>query len=109
MAAIPGVTVQQGITDAVGAPAIGVSDDGGYDQLLLDPVSYQVIGLLERSTESGPKRAPLSPKELAKLPKAEQQQILRKMKTAPPELRKGTVVFSVAYTQVSEVSGPGVR
>jgi hypothetical protein len=109
MAAIPGVTVQQGITDAAGAPAIGVSDDGGYDQLLLDPVSYQVIGQLARSTENGPKRHVLSPKELAKLPKAEQQQILRKMKTAPPELRKGTVVFSVAYTRVSEVSGPGVR
>jgi len=108
MGAIPGVTVQRGIADAAGAPAIGVSDDGGYDQLLLNPASYQVIGQLARSTENGPKSAGL-PRGFAKLPRAQQQQILRKMKTAPPPLRKGTVVFSVAYQQVSEVSGPGVR
>jgi hypothetical protein len=108
MAAIPGVTVQRGITDAAGAPAIGVSDDGGYDQILLDPVSYQVIGQLARSTENSPKPAGL-PRGFAKLPKAEQQQVLQKMKTAPPPLRRGAIVFSVAYKQVSEVSGPGVR
>jgi len=96
------------LAGAAGAPAIGVSDDGGYDQLLLNPASYQVIGQLARSTENGPKSAGL-PRGFAKLPRAQQQQILRKMKTAPPPLRKGTVVFSVAYQQVSEVSGPGVR
>ena len=107
MAAIPGVTVQRGITDAAGNPAIGVSDDGGYDQLLLDPVSYQVTGLRQLSTGIGPLVAP-SPQQLAKFPKAEQQQILRKVKTQqwPP---KGTVVQSLAYAQVSEVSGPGVK
>lgn len=36
MATLPGITVQQGITDAAGGQAIGVSDDGGYDQLLID-------------------------------------------------------------------------
>jgi hypothetical protein len=108
MAAIPGVTVQRRITDAAGNPAIGVSDDGGYDQLLLDPVSYQVTGLRQLSTGVGPRPAAVSPQELAKFPKAEQQQILRKLKTpaGPP---KGTVVLSMAYQQVSEVSGPGVK
>jgi hypothetical protein len=108
MAAIPGVTVQQGITDAAGNPAIGVSDDGGYDQLLLDPVSYQVTGLRQLSTGVGPRAATPSRQELAKFPKAEQQQILRKFKTqaGPP---KGTVIQSLAYKQVSEVSGPGVK
>jgi hypothetical protein len=33
MAALPGITVQQGIKDTAGGQAIGVSDDGGYDQL----------------------------------------------------------------------------
>ena len=108
MAAIPGVTVQRGITDAAGNPAIGVSDDGGYDQLLLDPVSYQVSGLRQLSTGVGPRPAAISPRELAKFPKAEQQQILRKLKTpaGPP---KGAVVLSMAYAQVSEVSGPGLK
>ena len=108
MAAIPGVTIQQGITDAAGNPAIGVSDDGGYDQLLLDPVSYQVTGLRQLSTGIGPRPAAPSRQELAKFPKAEQQQILRKFKTqaGPP---KGTVIQSLAYKQVSEVSGPGVK
>jgi hypothetical protein len=108
MAAIPGVTIQQGITDAAGNPAIGVSDDGGYDQLLLDPVSYQVTGLRQLSTGIGPRPAAISPQELAKFPKAEQQQILRKLK-APAGPSKGTVVLSLAYAQVSEVSGPGLK
>ena len=108
MAAIPGVTIQQGITDAAGNPAIGVSDDGGYDQLLLDPVSYQVTGLRQLSNGIGPKMAAPSPQQLAKFPKAMQQQILRKLKSpaGPP---KGTVIQSLAYAQVSEVSGPGVK
>ena len=109
MAAIPGVTVQQHITDAAGAPAIGLSGDGGYDQLLLDPVSYQVIGLRQLSTGIGPKTIAASPRELAKFPKAEQQRILRQLKTAPPWPRKGAVLLSLAYAQVSEVSGPGVK
>ncbi|MGH3267979.1 MAG: CU044_5270 family protein, partial [Trebonia sp.] len=96
MAVIPGVTVQRGITDAAWNPAIGVSGDGGYDQLLLDPVSYQVTGLRQFSTGVGPRPAAVSPQELAKFPKAEQQQILRKFKTqaGPP---KRTVVLSMAY------------
>jgi hypothetical protein len=108
MAAIPGVTVQQGITDVAGNPAIGVSGDGGYDQLLLDPVSYQVTGLRQLSNGIGPKMAAPSPQQLAGYPKAMQQQILRKLKNpaGPP---KGTVIESLAYAQVSEVSGPGVR
>jgi hypothetical protein len=107
MAAIPGVTVQQGITDAAGAAAIGVSDDGGYNQILLDPVSYQVIGLRQLST--GPNPDPITRQELAKFPKAEQQYILRRLKDAPPGPRKGTLIESLAYAQVSEVSGPGVK
>jgi hypothetical protein len=108
MAAIPGVTVQQGITDAAGNPAIGVSGDGGYDQLLLDPVSYQVTGLRQLSNGIGPKMAAPSPQQLAGYPKAMQRQILRKLKNpaGPP---KGTVIESLAYAQVSEVSGPGVK
>jgi len=108
MAAIPGVTVQRGITDAAGNPAIGVSGDGGYDQLLLDPVSYQVTGLRQLSNGIGPKMAAPSPQQLAGYPKAMQQQILRKLKNpaGPP---KGTVIESLAYAQVSEVSGPGVK
>jgi hypothetical protein len=87
MATLPGVTVKQGITDAAGAKAIGVSADG-YDQLLLDPVSYQVIGLLQLSTGIGPKPA-ADPKSGAKVP-------------------KDAITLSLAYAQVSEVSGPGI-
>jgi hypothetical protein len=109
MAAIPGVTVQQGITDAANEPAIGVSDDGGYDQLLLDPVSYQVLGLRQLSTGIAPKLAVPSAKQLAGFSKAERQKILRQLKNPPAGPPKGTVIESLAYAQVSEVSGPGVR
>jgi hypothetical protein len=81
MAALPGVKVQQGITDIAGAQAIGVSA-GGYEQLLLDPVSYQVIGLREFNPIGGPK---------------------------PGWPRHGALIISSAYTQVREVSGPGIR
>lgn len=109
MAAIPGVTVQQGITDAAGNPAIGVSGDGGYDQLLLDPVSYQVTGLRQLSNGINPNTAvPPTPQELAILPKAVRQKILRQLK-AETWPRKGTVIQSLAYAKVSEVSGPGVK
>jgi hypothetical protein len=49
-----------------------------------------------------------SPQQLARFPKAEQQEILRKVK-AQTWPRKGTVVQSMAYAKVSEVSGPGVK
>ena len=49
MADIPGVTVTQGLTSAVGRPGIGVSANGGVSWLLLDPQTYQVIGLGEKA------------------------------------------------------------
>jgi hypothetical protein len=44
IATFPGVTVSEGITDPAGRAAIGVTDDGGVNQFLLDPRTYQVIG-----------------------------------------------------------------
>jgi hypothetical protein len=82
MATLPGITVQQRITDAAGASAIGVSDDGGYNQLLLSPVSYQVIGW--RVISNG-------------------HALIR------PSWPKGTLILSTALTQVSEVAAPGDR
>jgi hypothetical protein len=49
MADIPGVTVTGGLTNAVGRAGIGVSANGGVSWLLLDPQTYQVIGLGEKA------------------------------------------------------------
>ena len=90
MAAIPGVSSQRGITDAVGQPAIGLSASGGKSQLLLDPQTYQVIGV--RAFSAGQKvslRA--AGRKAAKL-------------HWPP---KGTIFISMAWAQVTMVSGPG--
>jgi len=60
MAGIGGVTVDTHLADAVGRPAIGVSANDGASWLLLDPQTYQVIGLrvkptmFMKSTTSGP-------------------------------------------------------
>ena len=81
MATLPRVNIQQGITDITGAQAIGVSF-GGFKQLLLDPVSYQVIGLRAFNPGRGP---------MLGWPK------------------HGGLIVSEAYTQVREVSGPGIR
>ena len=91
LAAIPGVSSQQGITDVVGRPAIGLSDNGGKTQLLLDPQTYQVIGMRAASTGTDPVRT-IAGKG-------------RKMPWPP----KGTIIESMAWAQVTMVSGPGRR
>ena len=91
LAAIPGVSSQQGITDVVGRPAIGRSDNGGKTQLLLDPRTYQVIGMRAASTGTDPVRT-IGGKG-------------RKVPWPP----KGTIIESMAWAQVTMVSGPGRR
>ena len=49
MADIPGVTVRTGLTNAVGRTAVGISANGGVSWLLLDPHTYQVIGINEKA------------------------------------------------------------
>jgi hypothetical protein len=91
LAAIPGVSSQQGITDIVGRPAIGLSDNGGKTQLLLDPQTYQVIGMRAASTGTNPVRAAAGKGRKAPWPP------------------KGTIIESMAWAQVTMVSGPGRR
>jgi hypothetical protein len=124
MAALPGITVQQGITDTAGGQAIGVSDDGGYDQLLIDPVSYQVIGMRQLSTGIGPRNilqaiasghvTPRVRNRLARLTKAERDQLITKAKQAkkqhlPAYPPKGTLISEIVYAQTAEVPAPGDR
>jgi hypothetical protein len=90
LATLRGISVQEGITDAAGAPAIGVSADGGYNQLLLSPATYQVIGLRGISTGVAPKR---------------RRRALPDIPYAP----KGAVIMSTAFTQVTEVPAAGDR
>ncbi len=89
LAAIPGVSSQQWITDVIGRPAIGLSDNSGKTQLLLDPHTYQVIGMRAASTGMDPVRT-----IAGKGPKA----------PWPP---KGANIASMAWAQVTMVSGPG--
>jgi len=121
MAALPGITVQQGITDTAGGQAIGVSDDGGYDQLLIDPVSYQVIGIRQLSTGIGPMSiaqalasghiSPSLRKLLAGLTKAERDQLstAAKKQHRPAYPPKGTVIQEIVYAQTAAVPAPGDR
>ncbi len=90
LAAIPGVSSQQGITDIVGRPAIGLSDNGGETQLLLDPQTYQVIGMRAASTGTDPVRT-----------------FAGKGRKVPWPA-KGTIIESMAWAQVAMVSGPGL-
>jgi hypothetical protein len=89
LAALPGITVQPGIKDTAGGRAIGVCD-GGYSQLLIDPVSYQVIGLRQFSTGIGP-------------------MTITEVKKHPAYPRKGTLIQEIVYTQTTEVPAPGDR
>jgi hypothetical protein len=121
IAALPGITVQQGITDTADGQAIGVSDDGGYDQLLIDPVSYQVIGIRQLSTGIGPMSIaqalasghipPSLRKLLAGLTKAQRDQLIAeaKKKQGPAYPPKGTLIQEIVYTRTAKVPAPGDR
>jgi hypothetical protein len=121
MATLPGITVQQGITDTAGGQAIGVSDDGGYDQLLINPGSYQVIGIRQLSTGIGPRSiaqaiasghiTPRVRKLLASLPRAERDQLITAAKKThfPAYPAKGTLIDEIVYVQTAEVPAPGDR
>lgn len=89
IATIPGVTVNQGLRDAAGSPAVGITDDGGATEILLNPQTYQVVGI--NLTWVVPSKA----------------QQVKKVgeKSQPP----GTDTNSIAYLRIAEVSGPGQR
>jgi hypothetical protein len=123
LATLPGISVQPGITDTAGGQAIGISDDGGLDQLLLDPASYQVIGIrnlasgvtpptVAQMLASGHLPADLRA-HLATMTKTQRAQYIAlaesaaKHPTATP--RRGTVVQEIVYTENNVVRGPGDR
>ena len=97
MAAIPGISSQRGITDVVGQPAIGLSGNGGKTQLLLDPQTYQVIGM--RAVSTGRDQARAVTAKCGKVLTAKCGKV-----HWPP---KGTIIESIAWAQVTMVSGPG--
>jgi hypothetical protein len=121
MAALPGITVQQGITDTAGGQAIGISGDGGYDQLLIDPASDQVIGIRQLSTGIGPMSitqalasghiSPSLRKLLAGLTKAERDRLITEAKKQhlPAYPPKGTLIQEIVYAQTAKVPAPGDR
>jgi hypothetical protein len=84
MAEIPGVTVARGLANAVGRAGTGVSANGGVSWLLLDPRTYQVIGLNEKA---------ISARSV--------------MVKGSPLTFSGTI--SMAWADVTIVSGPGRR
>jgi hypothetical protein len=87
IATIPGVTVRQGLIDAAGRSAVGVTDNNGKTELLLDPQTYQVVGI--NLWTPGPKGL--------KGPKGSKGS-------------KGAAgTQSIAYLRIAEVSGPGQR
>jgi hypothetical protein len=116
LATLPGVSVQTGITDAIGAEAIGISDDGGYSQLLLSPASYQVIGARVISTGVNPLLQALRDRieRTDKLSPAQRAAALKRLAARlrgrgiagawPP---KGAVVSSTALVRAAEVAAPG--
>jgi hypothetical protein len=129
MAMLPGVSVQEGITDAAGRPAIAVSDDGGFDQLLLSPRSYAVVGIRQLSTGVGPVKVRTKGQLFATLLAGLKGARLRAMKAEirargnlmwlkakaqaqaeavkwPP---RGAVVESLAISRLDAVPGPGIR
>lgn len=84
IATIPGVRVTRGLRDAAGSPAVGITDDGGATEILLNPQTYQTVGISLTSV------APRTTKKAA-------------------GRSGGTRTSSYAYLRIAEVSGPGQR
>jgi hypothetical protein len=91
MALIPGVSLQKGVTDAAGHLVVGLSANGGANQLLLDPVSYQPTGL----------------RAVFPIQKAAKPSPAKGGHSGVPGT--GTALDSLAYLTVKEVSKPGAR
>jgi hypothetical protein len=123
LATLPGISVQPAITATAGGQAIGISDDGGLDQLLLDPASYQVIGIrnlasgitaptVAQMLASGHLPADLRA-HLATMTKAQRAQYIALAESAAKHPaatpRRGTVMQEIVYTENTEVRGPGDR
>jgi hypothetical protein len=85
IATIPGVSADEHITDAAGRPAIGITDDHGQTEILLNPTTYQPVGLITRS-----------PAVKVKLGNGKTDDF-------------GPQTSSIAIVQVSEISAPGQR
>lgn len=101
VATIPGVSVDQHVTDAAGRSAIGITDNQGQTEILLNPATYQPIGLIVRSAavkidKPAPGHSLSSTGPLA-------SSVPMMTHTVGPE------TSSVAIVQVSEVSAPGQR
>ena len=120
---LPGISVQQGITDTAGGQAIGISDDGGLDQLLIDPASFQVIGIrflasgiaeptIAQMLASGHLPASLRA-HLATMTKAQRAQYIAAAEQAQKDPiatpRRGTLMQEIVYARNTEVSAPGDR
>jgi hypothetical protein len=90
LADIPGVTVKTDLTNAVGRTAVGVSASG-VSWLLLDPQTYQVIGISEKAVVAEVAPPNFKPQKHKKLP-----------------LRFSGMI-SMAWADVALVRGPGVR
>jgi hypothetical protein len=85
IATIPGVSIDEQVTDAAGRPAIGITDDHGQTEFLLSPTTYQPVGLITRS-----------PAMKVKLINGKSDDV-------------GPQTSSIAIVQVSEISAPGQR
>jgi hypothetical protein len=110
LATLPGISVQTGISDAAGAPAIGISDDGGYGELLLSPTSYQVIGLRVTSTGVNPLVQRLGQRidTLSGARRAAAVRLLRTLRRLYARWpAKGEVVTSTALVRAVEVAAAG--
>lgn len=101
IATLPGVSVDQHVTDAAGRSTIGITDDQGRTEILLNPATYQPVGLIVRSpavkvAKPAPGHSLSSTGPLA-------SPVPMVTRTSGPE------TSSLAIVQVSEVSAPGQR
>jgi hypothetical protein len=110
MATLPGVTGERAITDAAGRRAVGLSPDGGFHEILLNPTTYEIVGYREIS--AGDSHAVPSP-GVGAAPSALPSGVTNSGSAAPPfkfsGLPKGVLVMSDAWVKVAAVSAPGRR
>ena len=101
IATIPGVSVDQHVTDAAGRATIGITDNQGQTEILLNPVTYQPIGLIVRS--AGAKIVKPAPGYSLSSTGALASPVPEVTHTTGPQ------TSSIAIVQVTEVRAPGQR
>lgn len=106
MSTLPGLRVEKGLTSATGAPANGITYDGGITDLMFSPLDDSYIGVRSSSTSAAPSTSAATTSASA-TPSTTGTATPPSSGSKPQQSADSPAVFTI--TSVKLVSGPGIK